>query len=220
LQRTAVTLSVRVADAQTATTKAVRIATSLGGYAQTVQYDSSRHSADLILRVPVANARTAAARLSALGTLMSQQLSVSDLEQQLRTQTAQIAQLHRTIAALTKAVNDPSLPDAQKVLLRIRLAEAKRSLSQRLHARGGTIAAGTNARIALTLTTAKAGGATLPHPRGRLSRMLHSALGFLAFEGMIALYAVIAVGPFVLVAIGALLLARVRRRRLLGDLME
>jgi hypothetical protein len=37
---------------------------------------------------------------------------------------------------------------------------------------------------------------------------------------MIALYAVIAVGPFVLVAIGALLLARVRRRRPLGDLME
>jgi hypothetical protein len=220
LQRTAVTLSVRVADAQAATTKAVRIATSAGGYAQSVQYDSSRHSSQLILRVPTANARSVAARLLALGTLVSQQLSVSDLEQQLRTQIAQIVQLRRTIAALQKAVDDPSLPAAQKVLLRIRLAEAKRSLSQRIHARGGTIAAGTNASIALTLTTKHSTGIAVPHHRGRLGRMLHSALGFLALEGMIALYALIAVGPFALVAIGAWMLARVRRRRLVGDLME
>lgn len=213
LQRTAVTLSVRVRDAQSATTKAVGIATSLGGYAQSVQYDSAQKTSFLILRVPVDQAKFATARLSELGTLVSQQLSVEDLQHTLQTQNAQIAQLRRTIAALQKAIADPSFPDAQRVLLRIRLAEAKRSLAQRVHARGGTIASGANARISLTLTTKKTSGAVVPHPRGRLGRMLHSALGFLALEGMAALYALIAAGPFLVLAWATLLLSRARRRR-------
>ena len=213
LQRTAVTLNVRVADAQSATTKAVGIATSLGGYAQSVRYDSSQKTSFLTLRVPVDQAKFATARLAELGTLVSQQLSVDDLQHVLQTQNAQIAQLRRTIAALQKAIADPSLPDAQRVLLRIRLAEAKRSLTQRVHARGGTIAAGANATITLTLTTKHAQGAVLPHPPGRLDRMFHSALGFLALEGMAALYALIAAGPFLVLGWATLLLARARRRR-------
>jgi hypothetical protein len=36
--------------------------------------------------------------------------------------------------------------------------------------------------------------------RGRLGRMLHSAVGFLALEAMIALYALIVISPLALVA--------------------
>ncbi len=51
------------------------------------------------------------------------------------------------------------------------------------------------------------------HHRGRLGRMLHSALGFLGLEATIVLYGLIVVGPLALVAGLAWGLTRARRRR-------
>jgi hypothetical protein len=185
-------------DLAQATTRATRVATSLGGYAKSVNYRSQGTSV-LDLRIPTQNVKTALTRLADLGTLVSQELSVTDLEQQLKTQIAQIAQLHRRIAALRTAINDPSLPAAQKVLLRIRLAESQRALSQRSHAQKGTISAGTTSTVSLVIATKK-GIAPVAQPRGRIGRMVHSAVGFLALEGIILLYALIVISPLALVA--------------------
>lgn len=211
LQRTEATLEVRVKDVASATTRGTQIATALGGYAQSVNY-SSGGSAFLVLRVPAQNVRTAISRLSALGTIVMQNLSVTDLEHDLQLESAQIAELRHTITALTTALRDPSLPDAQRVILQIRLANAKRALAQRLHARTGTIAAGTNATISLTLST-KAAVVPVPHHRGRLGRMVHSAVGFLGLEGTIVLYALIVLSPIALVAALLWSLREARRRR-------
>jgi len=215
LQRTDATIQLRVGDDDAlakATTRATQIATSLGGYAQSVDYHS-RGSALVELRVPAQNVKTAIARLATLGTIVSQNLSVTDLQQRFQTQSDQIAQLRRRIAALHTAIADPALPEAQKVLLQIKLAESKRALAQRLHARKGTLAAGTTARITVTIGTKKS-IAPVSH-RGRIGRMLHSAVGFLALEAIVALYALIVISPFALVA-GALWL---RRRRSLDRLL-
>ncbi len=219
LQHTDASLQVRVADVEhlsAATSAATRIATSLGGYAQSVDYRTPQHgdgTAYIELRVPAQNVQRALARLAALGTLVSQEVSVQDLEHALEVQSAQIAQLRRTIAALQSALRDPALPDAQRVLLQIRLAESKRSLAQRLHARKGTIAAGTTARISLVIGTAKSSVVPVTHHRGRFGRMLHSALGFLGLEAMVALYALIVISPFAALVAVAWFLARLRRRR-------
>jgi hypothetical protein len=212
LQRTEATLDVRVKNVSSATTAATRVATSLGGFAQSVTYSSSARTASIVLRVPAQNVKTALARLEGLGTLVSQDLSVTDLQHDLEAETAQIAQLRRTVAALQAALRNPSLPDAQRVILQIRLANAKRSLSQRLHARTGTISAGTNARISLLLET-KAAAVPVAHPRGRLGRMLHSAVGFLGLEGTIVLYALIVLSPVAFVAALLWSLREARRRR-------
>ena len=201
LQHTAASIQLRVAtddELAQATTRATRIATSLGGYAQSVNYRSQGTSV-IDLRIPTQNVKTALARLAGLGTLVSQELSVTDLQQQFETQSAQIAQLRRRIAALRTAIQDPSLADAQKVLLRIQLAESKRALSQRLHARKGTVSAGTTSSVSLVIGTKKA-AAALPHHRGRLGRMVHSAVGFLALEAIIAVYALIVISPLAIVA--------------------
>jgi hypothetical protein len=132
---------------------------------------------------------------------------VTDLQDRFRTQSAQIGELRRRIDALRTALRDPGLPEAQKVLLRIKLAESKRALAQRTSARKGTIASGTTARISLVIGTRKA-IAPIPH-RSTARRMLHSAIGFLALEGMVALYALIVLSPFALAA--ALVLIRRRR---------
>ena len=218
LQRTEATLDVRVKDVAAATTRATQVATSLGGYAQSVNY-SSGGTSFLELRVPAQNVKIAISRLASLGTIVSQNLSVTDLEHDLQAESAQIAELRRTVAALTAALRNPSLPDAQRVILQIRLANAKRALSQRLHARTGTIAAGTNATISLTLST-KAVVVPVPHHRGRLGRMVHSAFGFLGLEGAIALYALIAISPFALLAALLWSLREARRRRVERLVME
>jgi hypothetical protein len=204
LAHTDASLQLRVDDTDAlsaATTRATQITTSLGGYAKSVDYATPRAgsgSATLDLRVPAQNVKTAIARLSELGTILSQELSVTDLEGRLRTQSQQIANLRERVAAFRTALQDPALPEAQRVLIQVRLAEAKRALSQRLHARKGTIAAGATARISLLIGTERA--IVPPAERGRLGRMLHSAIGFLALEGIVALYALIVVSPFALVA--------------------
>ncbi len=201
LQHTDASIELRVGtddELAQATTRATRIATSLGGYAKSVNYRSQGTSV-IDLRIPTQNVKTALARLAGLGTLVSQELSVTDLQQQFQTQSAQIAQLRRRIAALRTAIQDPALADAQKVLLRIQLAESKRALAQRLHARKGTVSAGTISSVSLVIGTKKA-AAAVPHHRGRLGRMIHSALGFLALEAIIALYALIVISPLAIVA--------------------
>jgi hypothetical protein len=201
VQHTAASIELRVGnddELSRATTQATRIATSLGGYAKSVHYSSSGSSV-IDLRVPAAHVKQALVRLAGLGTVVSQQLSVTDLEQQVERQAAQIGQLHRRIAALQRAIADPSLAEGQKVLLRIKLAEAKRALAQRLHAQKSTVAAGATSTISLTIATKKA---VVPatHHRGRLGRMVHSAVGFLALEAILLLCALIVVSPFALVA--------------------
>jgi Domain of unknown function (DUF4349) len=218
LQHTDASLQVRVPDVahlSSATRSATRIATSLGGYAQSVDYTTPQHgngTAYIELRVPAQNVQRALERLAGLGTLVSQQVSVKDLQHSLQVESDQIAQLRRRVAALHAALIDPALPDAQRVLLQIKLAESKRALAQRLNARTGTVTAGTTARISLVLSTARS-AVTPVHQRGRTSRMLHSAIGFLGLEGMVALYALIVISPFALLGGLAWALARMRRRR-------
>jgi hypothetical protein len=204
LAHTDASLRLRVADGDAlsdATSRATQIATSLGGYAKSVQYSDAKDGgeATIDLRVPSANVKTAVARLSELGTIVSQQLSVTDLQDRFKRQSEQIAQLKRRVAALRAALANPSLTEADKVLLRLRLTEAKRALAQRRNAQSGTVKAAANASISLVIATEKA-AAAVPHARGRLDRMLHSALGFLALEAMIALYVLIVISPFAIAA--------------------
>jgi hypothetical protein len=205
LQHTDASITVRVDDLGATTTRATRIATSLGGYAQSVVYRTPQGSGGqsfLELRIPAQHVKQALSQLAGLGVLVSQQISIQDLTTTLERQSAQIAQLHRRIAALQAALHNPALPDAQRVLLQIQLAEAKRGLGQRVHGRKGTIAAGVTSRVSLVLTTKKHEAAPPAH-RGRLGRMFHSAVGFLAIEGMVALFALIVISP-VAVALGLL----------------
>jgi hypothetical protein len=214
LQHTDASIRVRVDDLGAATVRATRIATSLGGYAQSVLEHSPQSFVEL--RIPAQNVKKALSQLAGLGTIVSQRLSIEDLTNVLERQSAQIAQLHRRIAALQAALRNPALPDAQRVLLQIQLAESKRALAQRAHGRKSTIAAGVTSRVSLVLTTQKHAAAAPPH-RGRLGRMLHSALGFLALEAMVALFALIVISP---VAVALVLLWLVRRRAVDRLLME
>ncbi len=212
-------LSVRVADRAAlsrATTKATQIVASFGGYAQSVHYQSSRQgsgAAVLALRVPVKKAQAAISKLETLGTLLSQQLSTQDLQQQLTHQTNRIGSLKRAIAVYEQALQSGTLSASQQVEIQIRLANARHALTNQRKARSGTIASGATADISLTLTTKRHAGAAAPAPRGRLDRMLGSAAGFLGLEAMIVLYALVVLSPVLVLGGLGWALVRERRRR-------
>jgi len=217
LQRYEASLTVRVPRERLSrsTNAATRVARSLGGYAASVDFRTPAGQAGeayLELRVPTARVQDALARLAALGSLISQRVSVQDLQRDLERQTAQIAQLRRRVRALGDALRNPALTPVQRVELQLRLAEAKRALAQRTHARRSTIAAGSVARISLVVTAAKE-AAVVPQPRGRLGRLLDGAVSFLALEGTVALFALIVLAPFLPLAAAAWWALVARRRR-------
>lgn len=199
-----------------ATNNATKIVTQLGGYAQNVQYQTSRKgdgNAYLDLRVPVGKAETAIGRLGALGRLVSQQLSTEDLQQTFTKQKSAIGQLKRAIAIYEQALNSGSVSGSQRVEVEIRLSNAEHALTAQRKQHSRTAAAGATADIQLQLTTNQHAFVGGPHKTGRLGRLLHNAGDFLALEGVIVLYALIVAGPIVLVVFVAWWLARERRRR-------
>jgi hypothetical protein len=214
------TLQVRVPSHSAltkATNQATQIVGSLGGYAQSVQYQASRNgtgNAFLQLRVPVGKAETALTKLASLGTLVSQQVSTQDLQQQLNQQTDAIGTLRREIAVYVQALQSGTLSATERVAIQIKLANARHSLKLLRKARTATVASGATANISLTLTTNKDAGIVPAHRHsGRFDRLLGSAAGFLALEGIIVLYALVVLSPFLILGGITWWILRERRRR-------
>jgi hypothetical protein len=213
------TLQVQVknhADLSQKTNKATQIVASLGGYAQSVQFQSERKggNAFLDLRVPVGKTEAAIAKLEMLGKLVSQQLSTQDLQQQFSRQTNGIGSLRRAIAVYQEALKSGTLSATERVEIQIKLSNAQHSLRQLRKARSQTVASGATANISLTLTTHNSGVVGGGHHKsGRFDRLLGSAGDFLALEGIIVLYALIVVGPLLLIGGLAWWVVRERRRR-------
>lgn len=199
------------------TNEASQIVGSFGGYAQSVRYQAT-HEGDgeafLALRVPVQNAQKAIAKLGGLGTLLSQQVSTQDLQAKLNGQNSGIGSLRRAIAVYENALQSTTLSASERVALQIKLNNARHALARLRHARNGTLASGATADISLLLTT-RGHAIVAPHHGGstRIGRLLGSAAHFLALEGIIVLYAVIVLAPFLLLGALAWWIVRERRRR-------
>ena len=199
------------------TNRASQIVGSFGGYAQSVRYQNSRNGygeSVLDLRVPVQKATAALLKLATLGTVVSQQLSTEDLQSKLNHEKSGIGSLQRAIAVYESALNSGTLSGSQRVIIQIRLNNARRQLSHLRHARTGTLASGATADISLLLTTrSHAVVGHRHHKQGRLGRLLGSAGNFLGLEGIIVLYALIVLSPIVLLAALVWWVLRERRRR-------
>jgi len=129
-------------------------------------------------------------------------------------QTSAIGSLRRAIAVYENALRSTTLPASQRVIIQIRLNNARRAVTRLRHARNSTRALGATADISLLLTTNS--HAVVPAHHGgstRIGRLLGSAAHFLALEGIIVLYALIVVGPLLVLGGLAWWILRERRRR-------
>ena len=194
LQKQNVAMQLRVKDLSGATQSAVRTTRRLGGFVAGADYatHSKNGSSRLALRVPVANLQKAIASFTQLGTILSQHISVADLQTGLDRLDLRIAKAHR--------------------------AGKDRALRRLERRRDALIREGTYARVSLQLTTSKpaARGAT----PGRFDRFWDNTSGILGQELIAVLYALFLIGPFVLIAALLFVAERARRRRADHRLLE
>ena len=194
LQKQDVAMRLRVDDLSGATQSAVRTTRRLGGFVAGADY--ATRSADgnsrLALRVPVANLQKAIASFTQLGTILSQHISVADLQ----------GGLDRLDARIAKA----------------RHADHARTVARLERRRNALIREGTYAHVSLQLTTAKpAAKNAVPD---RFDRFLVTSGDILGKEAIALLYALVVAGPFVLIAALLIIAERMRRKRADHRLLE
>jgi hypothetical protein len=209
-------LRVRVKDFDSLggdTAKAMQITQSFGGYVASVEQSTTSGApgeADLVLRVPVAHVQAAMIRLSTLGTVLDQHVSITDLNVVVNAQRQRILQLKIQVARIVAALQQPLSID-ERLRLEFQLDAARRNLADITGANRSTLRAAALSRIELALTTEKP--ALAKHHRSFLGRSTHAAISFLAGAGAVALAALIILSPLLVLAVLAWLGLRTYRRR-------
>jgi len=201
--------------------EAMRITQDLGGYVASVTQSSTSGrpgEASLVLRVPVGHVEDAMIRLSSLGTVLSQNVSIIDLENVVRRQRLRIQSLRIQIARITAALQQPGLAPDVKLRLQFQLDDARRNLADATGRNRATLREAALSRISLALTTQKAAAAK--HGSGRFGSAVSDALDFLAGAGAVALAALIVLGPIAAIVLllwwGVRTYRRREAQRLLG----
>jgi hypothetical protein len=107
IQQIDTTLELRVKNSQSVsdgTKQAVAITRSLGGYASTLNVNAEQRAgyANLVLRIPKQNVQNAVTRLSALGTIIGENVAIKDIQGQVDATTRKIERLVAQRAAWEK----------------------------------------------------------------------------------------------------------------------
>jgi hypothetical protein len=199
-----------------ATVRAMRVTRSLGGYVASVRYSSpsTRHGdAVLVLRVPIANVQRAVLAYAGLGTLVAQDFSVIDLEKRYTGQVERSAKLRALIAKLEARLETEALTDVERARIRQELEGARATLTVLTRETKTTLNRARLATARLSLTTFQERKQEPAVPPSRFDRMLDDVGSVLVHEAVWALYAVFVAGPFLLLGLLALAVARAGRRR-------
>ena len=158
-------------------------------------------SASLTVRVPVARVQDAITGLSGLGRIVSQQVTIDDLQATLDELEKREASVRGQIARIVARLKTEDLDPQTEAVLRSRLQTLRAELRE---LRGGIDSTNAEARmstIQVTVVTPGAFGAVAPP--SRIDRTIDEALNVLAWEGVIALGIAIVLAPFALVAFAA-----------------
>jgi hypothetical protein len=191
------------------TAEAMKIAYSFSGYVATSYLE---------LKVPAARSQEALIKISSLGKILSQDISLKDLKTIVTSQSTQILGLRHEIASLRKSLTDPSLSTQARSQLQAKLDRAKAKLGPLRVTHQQTIRRGRLATITVTFTTGD-----LPKIAAKPSR-IHKAIDR-AWNGLSSEISWTAIGlivasPFLLLAALLALLVRSRRRREERRLLE
>ena len=213
-QRVSATLTVEVADSDAvsrAAQDALDLTRSLGGYVVSSSVATGEQgSASLTVRVPVARVQDAITGLSGLGRIVSQQVTIDDLQETLDALQKREASVRSQIARIRARLESESLDAQTEAVLRARLQTLRAELTGLRTNIASTNAEARLSTIQLTVVTPGALGAVAPP--SRIDRTIDEALNVLAWEGVVALGLVIVFAPFALVGFAVWLGSRLYRR--------
>jgi hypothetical protein len=183
--------------------RALRIASSLGGHPASVHATSQGKtaSADLTLKIPRNNVQVAITRLSALGTITSEQVDIQDLQAGLNATDRSIERLQAQLAGLRQSEQTDQVK-AKTAALTARIERLQRS-------EAATLRAAHFATVSLHLQTPDKAA---PAQRGH--GPLHGLGVAFRWIGIVAVYLLALGAPLaVLAALGWWTVRALRRRR-------
>jgi uncharacterized protein DUF4349 len=224
LQRYEASLRLRVENADDlsdATQRALRLTQQLGGFVVSLQTnvpEQGTSGATLVVRVPRERVQQAIVGFSQLGTILSQQVNVEDLQQQVDAMTDRIAVLTAEIARIERQLKNPNLPLETRARLSAKLAADRRERRELVAGRQQTTREGELATVSLALTTQER-SEVAPAPT-RIDRALDRAGEVLAWEAAAVLLVLVAVGPLLVLGVLLWLAAKLVRRRADERLLE
>jgi len=210
-ERVSATLTVEVPDSGAVADAAQDVLTltrSLGGH---VVSSNDEGSAAIVVRVPSDRVQEAIVELSTLGHIVSQQVTIEDLQEELDAMQRRANSLRQQIARITARLESETLDEESRAVLEARRRALRVELRQ---LRGGIAANQAEARMAtIQLSVVTPGQLGAVAPPSRLNRTLDEALNVLLWEGVVALALAIVLAPFVLFALAVWLGHRLYRRR-------
>jgi hypothetical protein len=213
-QQISATLTVEVADSDgvsRAAQDALDLTRSLGGYVVSSSVATGEEgSASITVRVPVAKVQDAITGLSGLGRIVSQQVNVADQQESIDAFERRMRSLRAQIALVNARLDSGQLDAETQARLQARLKNLRADLRGARRSIGVLRAESRTSTIQLTIVTPGVSGAVVP--TSRIDRTIDGALNVLAWEGVVALGALIVLAPFALVA-GAVWLGRRLYRR-------
>jgi cell division protein FtsB len=213
-QRVSATLTVEVADSDAvsrAAQDALDLTRSLGGYVVASSVATGEEgSASITVRVPVDQVQDAITGLSGLGRIVTQQVTIDDLQATLDQLERREAQVRSQIARIRARLATESLDAQTEAVLRAKLQTLRAELTELRSGISSTESEARMSTIQLGIVTPGAFGAVAPP--SRIDRAVDEALNILAWEAIIALGLIIVLAPFAVVAAAAWLGRRLYRR--------
>jgi len=213
-QRISATLTVEVADSAAvsrAAQDALDLTRSLGGYVVSSSVATGEQgSAAITVRVPVDKVQDAITGLSGLGRIVTQQVTIDDLQATLDELGKREASVRAQAARIRARLESETLDAQTEAVLRARLQTLRAELQTLRTGIAATNAEARMSTIQLTVVTPGAIGAVTPP--SRIDRAIDEALNILAWEAVIALGILIVLAPFALVGLAAWFGRRLYRR--------
>jgi hypothetical protein len=204
-----------------ATATAMKIARKFGGYIVTADYDAPSRGvavSKLKLKVPATRAQDALTAISELGEILSQKVSLEDVQRAVTVETDRIKVLEKRITDLEASLSYSSLTSAARTQLQVQLANARANLHSLQAQRTANVRRGRLATITLTLTTGDL--PKLAAKPSRIHKAIDRAWNGLSSEISWAAIGLIVASPILLLAAVLAVLVRSRRRREEHRLLE
>ncbi len=196
-QRYSAQLAIEVKDTKSlsdATQRALATTRELGGYVVSVSYASSDSgTSTMTLRIPTGKVQEAIVQLSSLGTILSQQVQIDDLQGQVDELTKREAALRAEIARLSTRLASADLDAGTRATLQARSDAARAELAGIRATKTQVDAESAYATVQLALTTPQS--SLVPAVPSRFDRALDEAGRILAWEASVLLYAAVVLLP-------------------------
>jgi hypothetical protein len=167
----------------------------------------------MVVRVPIARVQTAVAKLTSLGTILADHVSIQDVQNQLNQRYSRMQALRVKITKLRGKLTDPSLNQSQRDFFQAAIAQNQAALAALQQQQQAQVTRTSFATVSLDLQTKKAAAVPPPSKPGRIGRALSDIGRVLVVEAEVLLYILLIGAPFVILGVLFWLSRRSLRRR-------